>query len=388
MQRSRIGNLATIMCFGLAACSGSNGISPVPTAPSGPAAANAASPTFGTLARHRDVVSGPVIGALNSIGASLTSLSEESATERPAGQSAGGVCHHGVEFFAPDRAGDPNSTETEFFYTPNCAGVARDAVRTYASTSANAESVTLAVSNYGPRSATPISTSATTAQFSNATFGAHGFPVIGDGFVREASSQTTVDSKRTLENDSEFVLAPANGNVAAFCTDWAGYNATGIPQLDETFGWSGGMLSGGTRTTNRDGSVTWSGSRNAASFEGPIGSLSIAQGVQNSTCPIGTPAYSIAGGTQKGSSVATISATFFHGWLANLAISRFSLSGGYSLSAFTNHGVWWTNPKYIVGTVSSSGKVVARFGMNAFGDGQLITANGTRYSIVGWLVLR
>jgi hypothetical protein len=374
----------------LAGCAG-NAMAPVPTVPSGPSSGTAgpaisAAPDVRTNSTRTAATS---IGALNSIGGAITALAEENASESPSKTpKGGGVCRNGVEFYAPDRAGDPNSTETEFFYSPSCSQLARDAVRRFTPSGSNAETVDLTIANYAPGGSTPLSTRTSTVQFSNATFTGYGWPVVAGGFVREA--QSTLDAgHRTIDGDNEFIVTPANNNVSAFCSDWAGYNATGIARLNATFGWSGGFLSGGTRTINGDGSVTWTGTRNATLYEGAIGSLSIVPGTTNSACPIATPAYAIGGGTAKGSSVGTLTVTFDNGWMQSLSVSRTSLSGGYSLTASSNAGVWPTSSNFITGTVSRAGTTVATFSVNAAGDGTLaVTATGARYYVAGWTVVR
>jgi hypothetical protein len=377
-----------LLALALAGCAG-NAVNPVPqTAPAGPQISGGpfASPDLRIDGAR---IAAASVGALNSMGAAVTALAEESASESPSEvPKAAGICRDGVEFYAPDRAGDPNSTETEFFYSASCAQLARDAVRIYTPTGSNSETVSLTVSNYAPGDATPLSVRTTSAQLSNATLGSYGWPVVNDGFVLDAQSQLKAGS-RTIDGDNEFVAMPASNNVSAFCSDWAGYNATGIARLDATFGWAGGFLSGGTRTVNSDGSVTWTGSRSATLYEGPIGSLSITQGTLNSACPIATPAYALSGGTVKGSSIGTLSVTFDDGWLRSLTISRTSLSGGYSLTASSNAGVWPTSTSFITGTVSRNATTIATFSVNAAGDGTLtVTATGARYDVAGWVVIR
>jgi hypothetical protein len=377
-----------LLALALTGCAG-NAVSPVtPAAPANPTAgAEFAAPA----ARVNDAahVAATSVGALNSIGGAVAALAEENASESSEkAPKASGACHNGVEFYAPDKAGDPNSTETQFFYSASCSQLARDAVRVYTPGGNNAETVSLTVSNYAPGGSTPLSVRTTSAQYSNATFGTFGWPIVGDGFVRDAQSQLKAGTRK-IDADNEFIVSPSSNNVSAFCSDWAGYNATGIARLGATFGWAGGFLSGGTRTVNGDGSVTWTGSRSATLYEGPIGGLSIAQGTLNNACPIATPAYAIAGGTQKGSSIGSLSATFYNGWMRSLTISRVSLSGGYSLNASSDAGVWPTSTNFITGSVSYRGKTVASFAVNAAGDGTLtVTATGAHYAIAGWVVIR
>jgi hypothetical protein len=379
-----------LLALALTGCAG-NAVTPVP--PVAPADSPAADTAVAgaPAARVNDAVrlTKSSIGVLATVGGAIAALAEENASENPSKTpKAAGVCHNGVEFFAPDRAGDPNSTETELFYSAACTQLARDAVRIYTPTGPNAETVSLTISNYAAGGTSPLSVRTASAQFSNATFDSYGWPVVADGFVRDAQSQLKAGT-RTLDADNEFIVMPSNNNVSAFCSDWAGYNATGIARLSATFGSAGGFLSGGTRTVNADGSVTWTGTRSATLYEGSIGSLSIAQGAFNTACPIASPAYSIAGGTAKGSSVGTTTVTFYDGWIRSLSISRTSLSGGYSLVAASHAGVWPASPNFITGMVSYRATTVATFAVNAAGDGTLtVTATGAHYAIAGWVVIR
>src|SRR5438270_6242772 len=66
-----------------------------------------------------------------------------------AAPAANGTCSNGVKFYAPDKNGDPNSTETQFFYDNACAGLARDVVRIWTSTGTNSENVQRSTKMYG-----------------------------------------------------------------------------------------------------------------------------------------------------------------------------------------------------------------------------------------------
>ena len=394
MQRTHILTIAAGLSLALAGCGGGTAgfAPPVPGGATVTGAPNAAPLARANAPLHDPDTAGQInaasINILNAVGASVNEYAEENAAEHASGSVGTGACHNGLEFYVPDRAGDPDSSKTQYFYGRSCGQLARDSVHKYTSTGSNSETVTLTISNYRP-SGQLFSTRTTTAQLTNATFDAYGFPIVSDGFVREASSQLTVGTVKTLDNDNEFIVAPSSNGSSTFCNDSAGYNATGIARLNETFGWAGGNLSGGTRTVNADGSVTWAGSRNATSYEGPIGSLSIAQGTQNSACPIATPAYTISGGNAKGSSVAAVSATFLNGWLKSLSASRVSLSGGYSLTLASNAGIWPTNIDFVSGTVSYHGTQVATFNTNALGDGVItVTKTGAKYVIIAWVVAR
>jgi hypothetical protein len=386
----RTPTFATVATFGLmlAGCGGGAGL---PSASS--TASNASTPAGFTPAsalapeRLRAAPSAEAIESLNAIGAPVKVLAEENATDQaPPANLGTGTCQHRTETFIPDRAGDPDSSEAEFFYDAACTHVVRDAVRSYTSTGTGSENVTLTVKSYLP-GGTQASVRTTTVQLSGATFGTNGFPIAADGFVREARSQLTVGSnRRTVTSGSEIIIgSPANG-ANAFCTDAAAFGS-GIPSLNEAFGWNGAIAQG-SRTSNGNGSVTWAGTHAGSAFAGQPGSLSLAVGTPNSACPVAAPAYAIAGGTSVGSATSTISATFSQGIVENLTISAASLSGGYTATVNTNDKLWPANPDYITGVLAHQGASIASFAVNAFGDGTMTLSNrGLTFVVLDWSVV-
>jgi hypothetical protein len=379
MQRSQTFAVATTLLLALSACAGQGAAAPgVLGGPAGTDAAGRAASGGAPVA----------IVATSSIGAPLSALAEANA-DTVALPSGTGACNNGIAVYVPDRAGDPNSSEIRFFYDRACTKLARDTVRLYTPGAAGSETVALSVSNYSWRAAL-VSTRTATAHFSNATFGKNGYPVAASGYVRQASSTLTVGaSRRVIVGGSEVVLEPSSGNVNAFCGDSAAYNSIGVTSTGTTFGWSGGTLSGGTRTANANGSVTWAGTHAGTVYQGPIGSIELATGTPNTSCPITTPAYTLTGGTVKNGSTSAISVTYLHGAILNLTIARASLSGGYTLSVTTNTTLWPTNPQYITGIVDKNGAHVATLSVNAFGDGTCTAvASGEAYPVVDWIVIR
>ncbi|MBV9270759.1 MAG: hypothetical protein JO165_06685 [Candidatus Eremiobacteraeota bacterium] len=299
-----------------------------------------------------------------------------------------GSCNNGVEFFAPDKKGDANSTERIEFYDNGCTAIARDAVRIYSSSGSNAETVSRTVSMYALNATSPEAVRSETVNFSNATFDQFGYPVYQNGFARTHTGELNISGAKTEVGDGELVVAPASGNVSTFCSDSAGYNATGIASLNETFGWAGVMPSG-TRTKNSDGSVTWNTNRTGTAYAGPIGGLSIQTGVQNTACPISTPMFTLSGGTAKGAYNLPVSATFTHGILSNLTIQNATLANGETLNVQTNNGVAPSDQHFISGTLAKNGSTVATFNVNAFGDGTLIvSSSGKAYNVEDWHVVR
>ncbi len=299
-----------------------------------------------------------------------------------------GTCSNGVKFFAPDKNGDPNSTETQFFYDNACAGLARDVVRIWTSTGANSENVARTTKMYALNSSTPYATGVEAVSFVNATFDQYGYPILKNGFARSQTGELDLATLKTIDQDSEFVLAPASGNTTTFCSDEAGYNETGYASLGTTFGWSG-LLPNGTRTVNGDGSVTWQSTHTGATFSGAIGSLSIHSANRNTACPITTPMFAIAGGTLKGSFSIPISATYLRGVLTNLTITNATLLNGNTLNVTTNVSLQPPDPHFISGTLTKNGATIATFNVNAFGDGVLtVTASGKQYIINDWHVVK
>ena len=171
--------------------------------------------------------------------------------------------------------------------------------------------------------------------------------------------------------------------------DSSGFNDTGIAKLNETFGWQGGVLSGGSRTVNSDNSVTWTATHAGTTFKGAIGALSIATGTQNTACPIATPMFTLAGGTSTGTYSIPVVATYLHGMLESLTITNATLSNGTTLSVATNSALPPSSAGYITGTIGRGTTQIATFAVDAFGDGTLtLTATGAQYVITDWHVVR
>jgi hypothetical protein len=294
-----------------------------------------------------------------------------------------------MEFFAPDKNGDPNSTETQYFYDAACTELARDVVRVYTSTGASSETVARTVNQYALGNATPSATRTDSVTISNATFDKYGFPIVADGFDRISSNQLDIAGSKTIVSDDELVMQATATSSTSFCSDSAGFNATGLAKLGETFGWQGGIMPGGTRTVNGDGSVTWTGTRAGTGFKGAIGSLSVAQGVQNTKCPISTPMYTLAGGTPTGSYSIPVSVTYVGGIISNLTITNATLSNGDTLNVTTSASASPSSSTFIQGVIASGSTQVATFAVDAFGDGTLtVTATGAQFVITDWQVVR
>jgi hypothetical protein len=310
------------------------------------------------------------------------------AGSRSADAVGDGSCNNGVEFFAPDKNGDPNSTERIDFYDNGCTQIARDAIRIVTSTGSNAENVARTVYLYAINSSSPSAVRSETVNYSNSQFDKYGYPIAADGFDRVHTGELDINGVKTIDGDGELVVAASSSNVSNFCSDSAGFNATGNQQLNETFGWQG-MNPSGTRTVNSDNSVTWVLTRTGTAFTGPIGGLSIQAGVQNTACPIATPMFTLGGGTAKGSYNIPISATYKYGILTNLTVTNAALVNGDTLNVVTNSGVGPGDPHFISGTLTNGANTVATFNVDAFGDGFLtVAASGKVYVIEDWHVVK
>jgi hypothetical protein len=370
---------AALLAASLVACGG-GGAGSTPPAGGG-----------GSGTQNLQAQSETAISATNALGSPMKDIAEDTTTISP--QSAGervesggnGSCNNYIEFFVPDKNGDPNSTERQFFYDSACTQLARDNVRIFTSTAGSSETVASTVSLYAINNPTPIAIRTDSNTITNATFDNNGFPKAEDGFDRTIASSLTLAGTKTISSASEEVMEPVSGSANSYCGDSAGYNATGFANLGETLGWSAGTSGTGTRTINADGSVTWSVTRAGTTYKGAIGGLAIATGTQNTACPIGTPMFTLTGGSSLGTYSIPISATYASGMLSNLTITGAQLASGNTLNVTTNSALAPTNPLFITGTIATAGSQIATFSVDAFGDGTLtITASGTQYVIDDW----
>ncbi|HET9097547.1 MAG TPA: hypothetical protein VFN37_12860 [Candidatus Baltobacteraceae bacterium] len=389
--RTFLAAAALLAATALTACGGGSGSSASLTPPAGGSSgASTQTQTEDSINTANDV--GSPMSEVSSYNESLSSplqssgrIVQDAATIKALGD---GTCSNGVEFFAPDKKGDANSTERIVFYDNGCTQMQSDAVRVYTSTGSNSETVQRTVSRYKLSSSTASAVHSETVNYSNAAFDAFGYPIYKNGFDRTHTGELDVNGVKTIDGDGELAVLPAAGSSTSYCSDSAGFNATGNASLNETFGWAG-MNASGTRTINSDGSVSWNFTHTGNVYTGPIGGLSIQAGVQNTACPISTPMFTLAGGTLKGSSNLPISATYTHGVLSNLTVTNGTLANGDTLGVSTNSGVSPSDEHFISGSLSKSGAAIANFNVNAFGDGTLIVvSSGQAYQIEDWHVVK
>jgi hypothetical protein len=396
MARSRFASLTILAALGtsLAACSGSyaggNASLPNTLGDSGLTVSDTADALVARRTGSQNARAG--IGAANALGARIRQLgllSVDGAWDgaAPFAKTPLQSCRDGVELFAPDRNSDPNSTEALFFYDPGCTQLAIDDVRIYSLASADSEIVNRTDSFYLPASATAIALATTHSTISNATFGSYGLPVASNGFALRSASAISFLKSPVLAADAEFVMMPGSQESNVFCEDSAGYDPSGITSLDETFGWQGGVLSGASRTAV-GGLVRWAATPSGTAYSGSIGELSIATGAQNATCPIGTPGFTLNGGTAIGTYSIPLVVTFRHGMLSSLFVHHARLPNGDTLNVSTQ-GSRRSQRDYIVGSLRNGGTPIAAFAVNGFGNGELtVTSTGAQYRIVDWVVVQ
>jgi uncharacterized protein YceK len=339
------------------------------------------------------------INAVNALGSPVKSYDDGGSATNNSKQVDGpdirhtgnGACNDGIETFVPDRHGDPNSTETLYFYNASCTSLARDVVRVWTTGStAGSETVNKTTTNYAPGNPNvPTSTRTTINNYTNGTFNKNGYPDYSDGFTLEGTSTLVISGTKSVNSDQEELMQPSKSNVNNYCTDTAGYNAVGVKGLDESFGWQGGAYNGGIRTENGNGSVTWSATHTGETEFGMAGTLGIAVGTYNTACPITTPAYTLTGGMDKGSYSLPIQVTYQHGQVTALTVTDGTLANGDSLNVTTNASQSTSGQPYIDGTVTKGSTTLATFDLNGWGNGTLsITSNGNQFQVVDWNVVR
>ncbi|MFN2527445.1 MAG: hypothetical protein ABR584_01850 [Candidatus Baltobacteraceae bacterium] len=352
-------------------------------------------PGSGSSGSSSQTQSEDAISATNAFGSpvkNITNFNNNVALQsmgRVAQSLQSGTCSSGFEFFSPDKNGDSNSTESQYFYDSTCTQLARDVVRKFVSNGNSSETVNRTESQYAYGSSTASATRTETNTITNATFDKDGFPIVASGFERVTSDTLNLSGVKTIDSDAEIVMLAGSGGSNQYCSDSAGFNATGIASLNETFGWQGGVLAPGTRTLNSDGSVTWNSTHTGSVSKGPIATLSVATGIQNTACPITTPMFTLTGGTQTGAFSIPITVTYKLGLLQSLRVTNAALANGNTLNVTTNTSVQPQNSLFINGVISNGGSTVATFNTDAFGDGTLtLASSGKQFVITDWHVVK
>jgi hypothetical protein len=380
----------------LAACSGGSG-GGTPVTPVIQPSNNPGPPGGGTLA--------DAVAAINSVSAPVQGKDPD---EDAAGTTAGsGKCtvEHGqfFEFFVPDKAGDANSSERIRFYDGACSLIAVDTVRVWQQPGANGalETVKRTVTKYtktSQSSPSSVRTQAVTYSGTSTTFDSFGYPIFAAGLSRAATSTIQVGGSTISTLGDEFVVASINDDgtntTTTFCEDNAGFGNTGIQSLNSAFGWTGSTDSNNGTMSYADATpdtVTVNGNRKTASYQGPVGSLSVtSSGKATTSCPIATPQYSInvAGGVQGGTFSVAPTIVYQDGYLYSMTLTNAKLSNGETLTIATNTSLPAGQTGYITGTLlASDGSTIATYSLNAYGMGLVNVATGQQFTVADWHVV-
>ncbi|HKU81547.1 MAG TPA: hypothetical protein VJP76_05180, partial [Candidatus Tumulicola sp.] len=139
------------------------------------------------------------IEAIGALGSRINLLADESASEatgKLGAANASGACRDGVEFFAPDRSGRFDATETREFYDAACTQPARDTHRRYYTRTATSEVVARTTEIFARGGTRPIATRRETVTFTAAAFTRFGFPNVAGGFSRTSVGTLWVGDRR------------------------------------------------------------------------------------------------------------------------------------------------------------------------------------------------
>ena len=304
----------------------------------------------------------------------------------------GGGPYQGFEYWKPDKAGDANSVEYQFFYDLACTQIAKDRMRVITSVAGTGTLKTLTetvtTSEYDKGNAVAVSVSTETNTITG-VFDHESYPTLKDGFSRASIRSESQNGVVVLNRGSEFVAAPTSGSSTTFCGDSAGFNATRLSTTGQIHGWQN-LLANGSRTVNSDGSVTWTNSSSGSVFAAtPPATFTVNKGTLNTACPISMPAFTLSGGALVSSyGVQAMSVTFKHGTITNLTVTNATLANGFTLNITTNTSVSPTSSNFINGIITNAGVTIATFSVDANGNGTLThTASGAQYAMIHWHVV-
>ena len=297
----------------------------------------------------------------------------------------------GVEYFKPDKAGDPNSYEYQVFYDSACTKIARDHVHVINSTTGTTTKTQVSTEtdkHYSQTDSTNPTSVSVEVNTLTGQVSTSGYPILSAGYSRASTYTLTVGGTVETKRGSEHISLPKTPTSQSYCGDSAGYSGEQHEGNDVTFGYQN-LLTSASRTVNADGSVTYSVNGGGSVYSAtPPATFTLNQGTLNTTCPIATPAFTLSGGTLKHSyGGGTFTVTFFHGVIQSLSIVNETLSNGYVLNASSNPGASPTSSTFITGTITKNGTTVATFNVDAFGNGTLtVTATGATYTMEHWHV--
>jgi len=340
-----------------------------------------------------DPIEAPVLGIQTASVTPAASTITVSPNDTCVPNFFGSGPYQGFKYYKPDKAGDPNSVQYQFFYDLACTQIARDHVRIVSALSGTGliktQTHTVTISDYDKGNAAPVSVGVEATTI-NGQFNSEGYPILKDGFTRSSFHTLSKGGVVVVNRNSEFVSSPSTGTSTTYCGDSAGYSTAVLTATARSHG-SQNLLAAGSRTVNADGSVTWTSSSSGSAFSAtPPATFTLNKGTLNSACPIGTPAFTLTGGALLSSySIPSMSATYKSGSLINLTVTNETLANGFTLNITTNTSVSPTSPTFINGTIANAGKTIATFSVDAKGNGTLtVTATGTVYTMTHWHVVK
>ncbi len=419
--------VAGLFAFGLSACAGGGGTggatSPLvnPVMPQSTAeqqmatvaAANAAGAPVEDMGAFEiavgdplDVQFGPLqtssVAAASTASPVATASPGATATPKPITPPPNGTCipnffgagpYQGFEYRRPDKAGDPNSVEYQYFYDTACTQLAKDRIRIVSSLvgtgTIKTQTHTVTTSDYDKGVAAPVSVGVEINTIIG-QFSSEGYPILKAGFARTSSYSLSKGTTLVLNRDSESIASPSTSTATTYCGDSAGFNTAPLQSTSQIHGWQN-LRASAVRTVNADGSVTWASSSSGSVYTAtPPATFTINKGTLNSACPIATPAFTLLGGTLSSSyNIPSMSVTYKNGVLLNLTITNETLANGYTLNITTNSSVPPTSANFINGTIANAGKTIATFSVDANGNGTLtVIATGTVYIVTHWHVVK
>ncbi len=314
------------------------------------------------------------IGTVDALGSYVRDLSgRERYLELPAGRSrSDGTC--GVA--STSLEGSLTAQRVAYYYDARCRSLAVQIVRTTSQTSPGSATMLESASFFGRGHTTPLAVRSDASEVSR-TRANHALT------VRTSGQLSTTGGARFLSG-SEVTMLPSLGNVAEFCLSSAGYAMSGIPSLDETFGWDESTLADGARTTGWQGLARWFATVNGDVVRAPIGTLTLSGGAGHQSCPMDSPAFALAGAVAHDAFSMPISVTFARGALQSVSVYDAKFSQGESLNVETLsvHGA-----PYVDGAIERANSQIGSFRVDAFGNGTLtITSTGAQYVVTDWLV--
>ena len=342
----------------LAGCGGGVGSSPAPSGPNAPTSGNLSTLSAQDVAQSgTDAAFEPIDTGEADAGLQNGSLGTSSA--RRSAQAAGHACKNRTTRTVTVNADGSMTVETIHYFDDACTQAERDAVAVK-SVSGGTLTVARTVTTYnqahlqlGVRKSTYTLTGASNSG---------SWTVLSAFYPGTASTPMTQYAHAATLNASAY-----NATTGRIAND-------AKPSINASYGHQ--SATNATVSSDASGDVTFTGTRNGASFKAALGGLTLSS----------APPFTVSGGTQLGSSSLSGSVTFDgDGDLVAVSLTG-TLAGGNTLvvtSSTAANGAVTVN-----GTIASpSGAQVATFTTDASGNGILTLANGTQVPIVDWHVV-